>query len=353
MASGEKTEKATPKRRQEERRKGNIFQSRDFTSALGFLGVFSLLYAAGPYALGWFEEQLKQYLSGFSAFSDLSDAAALRFVSGFAVKSLLLSLPFLAAAAVLGFILDAAQTRLNFSVKRIKVDFKKINPATGLKRVFNLRSIVELIKNALKVAIVAVIVYGEIKSRLPGLVLLTEREISNSISYICQSLFAIVMKAGIAMTAFGVLDYFYQWWNYERQIRMSKQEIKDEYKQSEGDPQVRGRVREQQRRLSRMRVMQAVPQADVLIRNPTHYAVAVKYEQDKNHAPVVIAKGKDYLALKMVETAEKAGVRITENPPLARGLYAAVKTGREIPEEFYQAVAEVLAFVYGLQGGKR
>ena len=147
----------------------------------------------------------------------------------------------------------------------------------------------------------------------------------------------------------AIFDYVYQWWDYEKNLRMSKQEIKEEYKQSEGDPHVKGQIKERQQQMSRKRMMQSVPEADVVIRNPTHYAVAIQYDADQHSAPVVVAKGADALALRIVQIAEEAGVHVMENKPLARGLYETVDIDREIPEKFYQAVAEVLAFVYSLK----
>lgn len=349
----DKTEKATPKRREDERKKGNIFQSRDITSALGLIGGYWFLYAAGSTVFAYFQKLVRQYLTGFSDITDISTATANHFMRDFVLQSALLSLPFLIVAALLGFAFNVAQTRMNFSMKRLKPDFTKIDPIRGMKKIITMRSLVELLKSAVKIAITAVVLYTEIKARLPQILGLFDMELFSAGLWLCGSLFAIVMKIGMIMIAFGALDYFYQWWEYEKQLRMSKQEIKDEYKQTEGDPKIKGRIREQQKKMSMMRIMQQVPLADVVIRNPTHFAVAIKYDAKRDRAPVVVAKGQDYLALKIIEVAQTNKVSITENPPLARALYAAVKIGQEIPEEHYQAVAEVLAFVFNLRKGGR
>lgn len=159
----------------------------------------------------------------------------------------------------------------------------------------------------------------------------------------------IVLKVGLIFVAIAVADYVYQWWQYEKNLRMSKQEIKDEYKQTEGDPQIKAHIKSMQQQRARQRMMQAVPEADVVIRNPTHYAVAIKYNPEKNRAPMVVAKGMDSLALRIIEVAEESGVYITENRPLARALYESVELDAEIPDKFYKPIAEVLAFVYSLK----
>lgn len=353
IPDGGKTEKATPKRRQDERKKGNIFQSRDVTSAFGFLGMILFVKMAAPYFLSYLEKFLKGYLGGFSQANGLSQTQGAVLLSDFSTTILLLSLPCLLAAALIGFVLDAAQTRFIFTAEKLKFDISKINFFTGLKRLFNMRVFVELLKSAFKITIVAYVLYTEIKNRMPHFMRLQDKEISEAFFWTCDTVLNIAIKITLIMAAFAVLDYLYQWWDYERQIMMSKQAIKDEYKQTEGDPQIKRRIRDQQKRMSMMRIMQKVPLSDVVIRNPTHFAVAIQYDPKKDRAPIVLVKGQDYLALKIVDAAEKNNVQITENPPLARGLYATVEMGQEIPEEYYQAVAEVLAFVYNLKREKK
>ena len=301
-------------------------------------------------AVKYYYAYLYQYfIHSFTTITDvrvLTLASAKMYLAEFAVKSLLLSLPFLLVAATVAIFFHLAQTRMNFAFSRLKPDFSKINPIRGFKNLFSIRSVVELIKSIIKIVIVGAIIYSEIKGNFFGFGTMFDKSIIDSLTWTCKLIFDIVIKAGLYFLIFGILDYFYQWWDYERQIRMSFQDIKDEYKQSEGDPQVRGRIRERQRRMSMLRIAQKVPQADVVIKNPTHFAVAIKYNHEKDKAPRVIAKGQDYLALKIIEIAEANRITVSENPPLARGLYRSVALEQEIPEEYFQAVAEILVFVY-------
>jgi len=343
---GEKTEKPTPKKRQDERKKGNIFQSRDITSAIGILVLFMVMQALAPYFYGFVTNLFPRYLTDLASVSSLSTQGARNYLSDFVLKTSMLSMPFLIVAAVMGIAIDSAQTRMNVAFTRLKPDFSRLNPIKGLKKLITIRSVVELIKSMIKVAIVGTVLYTEIKNNLPGFACLLDKNIFHSFCYVCGMSVKIVIKAGLFLLLFGLLDYFYQWWEYERQLRMSRQDIKDEYKQTEGDPQLRGRLRERQRRLSMQRIAQNVPHADVVIKNPTHFAVAIKYDREQDKAPRVIAKGQDYLALKIIEIAEAHDICVIANPPLARGLYEATKLEQQIPEKFYQAVAEILVFVY-------
>ena len=304
ISQGEKTEKATDKKRREERRKGNIFQSRDLSSALGLLGLFLFINVAAPYFYNYMAYSMSQYFVSFAGVYELSSQGARNYISEFVIKTLLLSLPFLLVTAGLGMALTTAQTRGNFASERLKPDFTKLDPVKGISKLFNLRSLAELVKSILKIVIVGFVVYGEIKNSLPDYLKLLDKSVWEGLTWMCHAAFRIVIKAGLFLLLFGILDYFYQWWEYERQIRMSHQDIKDEYKQTEGDPQLKGRIRERQRRMAMLRMAQSVPQADVVIKNPTHFAVAVKYDRAKDRAPKVIAKGQDYLALKIIEIAD-------------------------------------------------
>ncbi len=297
---------------------------------------------------------LEQYLSSFAAINTLDVLTAKQYMSDLSIKILLLSLPVLIVSALLSGVLVAAQTRSNVAWSRIKPDFSKLNPIKGLKNLISLRSLTELLKSILKISVVTMVAYTEIKANFPAFISLLDKSILASFAWLCQTTFFIIIKIGIYLLAFGILDYFYQWWDYERQIRMSFQEVRDEFKETEGDPQIKGRIRERQRRMAMLRMAQKVPLADVVIKNPTHYAVAIKYDSPKDKAPKVIAKGQDYLALKIIEIAEANHIVVTANPPLARGLYESVALDQEIPEKYYQAVAEILVFVYTkLHGNNR
>jgi len=289
---------------------------------------------------------MEQYLGGFAGIQTLAPLDAKHYIDELAIKIMLLSLPLLVVSALLSAAFVAAQTRINFSAERLKPDFSRLNPISGIKKLITLRSLMELLKSILKVVVIAAVAYTEIKANFSGFISLFDKSILAAFAWLCHMTFFIVIKIGIYLLAFGILDYLYQWWDYERQIRMSFQEVKDEFKQTEGDPQIKGRQRERQRRMSMLRIAQKVPLADVVIKNPTHFAVAIQYDARKNKAPKVIAKGQDYLALKIIEIAEANHIVVTANPPLARGLYESVDLDQEIPEKYYQAVAEVLVFVY-------
>lgn len=353
MASNEKTEKATPKKKQDERKKGNIFQSQDITSALSLLGIFLALKLVGPFMFSLMKSMLQDSLTSFAKTTEITKVTALEILGNTMIKVMILSLPIGLACIVIAFIMSGAQTRFIFNMKQVRPKFSRINPLRGIKNMFSVRSVVELFKSIIKIAVIGIILYTDISANIPTIMKMLGADLLTSFAWVCDTIFSIVIKIGALLLAFGAADYFYQWWEYERQMRMTKQEVKDEFKQIEGDPQVKGRIRDMQRRMAAMRMMQKVPLADVVIKNPTHYAVALKYEPNKDKAPRVIAKGADYVALKIIETAEKHGITVTENRPLARGLYEAVEIDREIPEQFYQAVADVLAFVYSLRRRKR
>ncbi|MPM67523.1 Flagellar biosynthetic protein FlhB [bioreactor metagenome] len=275
-----------------------------------------------------------------------------RIMTGFVYDTLRIILPVCAAAMLISVILSGVQTRFKFTFSLLRPKLSRINPISGLKNIFSAKSFVELLKSLIKVTVIAIVLYTEIKTDIKQIINLPASETEEIITWIAKTAYGIVMKTAVIMGIFGAADYLYQWWSYERKIRMTKQEVKDEYKKLEGDPQVKGRIKEIQRKLSAMRMMQMVPKADVVIRNPTHYAVALKYEQKKDAAPIVIAKGKDYVAFKIIATAEKSGVYITENRPLARGLYESVELNQKIPEQYYKAVADILAFLYKLKKEK-
>jgi flagellar biosynthetic protein FlhB len=353
MPKDGKTEKASDKKKKDERKKGNIFQSKDITSSLGLIGIFVFLRIIGPFLFSYIKKITIDYLNMTLQFKSLNIKEASGFFTDVTIKTLITALPIVLAAAFFGTIINAAQTRFNFSMSQLKIKLSRINPIEGFKKIISLKSIVELIKSIIKIIILAEILYLEISANLVTVLSISDKDISETLMWLGNLIFWIVIKVCLAMFVFGIFDYFYQWWNYEHELRMSKQDVKDEFKQVEGDPQLKGRIREIQRKMAAKRMMQNVPTADVIIRNPTHYAVAIKYDPEIDRSPKVIAKGQGYVALKIIEIAEEHKITITENRPLARGLYEAVDIDGEIPSQFYQAVAEVLAFIYNLKKRKR
>ena len=256
--------------------------------------------------------------------------------------------PVLLVAIVAAVAATFAQTRFLVSTESMKPKFSRISPLQGIKRLFSLKSLVETLKNLIKIVLLLAIIYMSVRDMFLESSRYLYTDLSVSVAYLVQIAEAMVLRISIAFVAVAAVDFFYQWWDYERQMKMTKQEVKEEYKQMEGDPQVKGKIKEIQRRRAQQRMMQQVPGSDVVIRNPTHVAVALRYKPDIDDAPVVVAKGLDELALRIVAVAEENGVAVIENVPLARSLYADAPLDRMIPMEFYGPVAEVLVYVLKL-----
>ncbi|WP_312643808.1 flagellar biosynthesis protein FlhB [Hydrogenoanaerobacterium sp.] len=347
--AGEKTEKATPKRKQDERKKGNIFQSRDVIAVFSLVIMFYSIKALSPHITNYLSKCIRDFfeLAGTMKTISVMDTRQL-LLDGLLIFALT-ALPLLMLSSVLAIVLTGMQTKMLFSGEAMRFKASRISPLQGFKRMFSIRSLVEIIKAILKIVLLGWIVYNNFIKRMVGFPRLLDMSVQEAVVFIGESIMSLVSTTAMVFAFIAAFDYFYQWWDYEKNLRMSKQEIKEEYKQTEGDPQIKGKIKEKQQQMAQKRMMQNVPSADVVIRNPTHYAVAIQYDPEKNRAPVVVAKGADRVALKIIEIAEQHDVVITENRPLARGLYETVDLDREIPDEFYQAVAGVLAFVYNLK----
>lgn len=345
----EKTEQATPKRKQDERKKGNVFKSTDLVTAFSLLISFYALKAMGPIIMSTTQSLIRQYFAKAGEQTTITANDCRIFLIDGCRTMALTALPLLLISALVAIVVTMAQTRMLVSGEAIKFKFSHLNPLSGLKKMFSLRSFVELLKASAKIAILLYIVYDKLLDFLPRFKTLMDMELLQALSMLGEFIMSIVLTGGVVFLMLAVADYAYQWWEYEKNLRMSKQEIKEEYKHTEGDPQIKGKIKERQRKQAMSRMMQSVPQADVVIRNPTHYAIAIKYDHENDRAPIVLAKGTDYMALRIVAVAEEHHITTLENRPLAHGLYDAVEIGREIPEKFYQPVAEVLAFVYSLK----
>lgn len=347
--AGEKTEQATPKRKQDERKKGNIFQSQEVLIVFTLLATFYSLKLLGPWMLGTIKKGVADYLGMLGTVTEITaEGLQSYFIDGCIIFAST-ALPLLMIGGLTAIVLTLAQTRLLVSTKSMAFKANRMNPLQGLKKLFSMRAMVEMIKAIAKIVVLGFIVYNVFMDYVPSLPDLMDMEVGPAIEKTGEMILSIVQSVAIASAFVAAADYFYQWWDYEKNLRMSKQEIKEEYKQTEGDPQVKGKIKERQQQQARRRMMQNVPSADVVIRNPTHYAVAIKYIPERNSAPMVVAKGVDSLALRIVAVAEEHNVTVIENRPLARGLYETVDLDREIPETYYQAVAEVLAFVYSIK----
>ena len=347
MADSSKTEKATPKKRRDERKKGNIFFSNDAVSVAVLLASFAVIRVLGVGAVSQVEAFLR-YCMGLAASVETMELTGV--LNGLLVQFCLTFLkaagPILAAAVAVGIAVTLFQTQMLLSGESLKPKWDRLNPIQGFKRLFSLRSIIEALKGILKIGILLLLMYQFISGIVDLFTKYFYTDLISASAHIFDTAFQMVMEIMVAYLVLAGADIFYQWWEYERQIRMSKQEIKEEFKQMEGDPQVKGKIKETQRRMAQSRMMQQVPKADVVIRNPTHFAVALRYRPEQDAAPVVLAKGQDELALRIVRKAEESHVAVVENVPLARALYAATELNRPIPPELYNAVAEVLVYLY-------
>ncbi|KNZ42636.1 flagellar biosynthesis protein FlhB [Acetobacterium bakii] len=346
MAQSDKTEKATPKKKKDERKKGNAYQSKDVVSVIllfmGFflisqLGLFIVLQIRGLYQGQMAKIGELQTLTVTTCMQILRESIQVFFIA---------TLPIVIVLAISAIIMVGVQTGFLVSGDLIKFKHSRISLMQGIKRLFSLRSLMELAKSIVKVLLVLITIYTFVKGLLTVAPDLLSTQLNESISYMGEQIIAMVTKICLIFSVVAILDYAYQKYDYEKKLMMTKQEIKDEYKQSEGDPQIKGKIKEKQRQMSQNRMMQQVPTADVIVRNPTHFAIALKYDIDHDAAPIIIAKGKDSLALRIVEVGEKHNVPIKENRLLARGLYEMAEVNDYIPAELYQAVAELIAWVY-------
>ena len=349
MADSSKTEKATPKKRRDERKKGNVFLSQDAVAVVTLLGSFAMFWVMS----GKIAEQLAGFMRFCFTQCDLAGGLGIGdILHEIVMQSLGLIartvLPITLVTALCAVVATFAQTRLLVSSELMKPKFSRINPLEGFKRLFSLKSVIDALKGILKICILMVIVYMSINGMFHESAKYLYVDLRASSAHLFSQGMSMIIKIGIAFIAWATLDFMYQWWDYERNLRMSKQEIKEEYKQTEGDPQIKGKIKEMQRRRAQSRMMQQVPQADVVIRNPTHFAVALRYHPDEDAAPIVLAKGMDELALRIVRVAEENKVAVIENVPLARALYADADLDQEIPPELYNPVAEVLVYIFRL-----
>ena len=352
---GEKTEPATQKKLSDARKEGQVAKSKEIANGIGLMALFLVLKIwTGKMGVSFLETfeviynripHVVNFIGGTAP-----DRELILLLRQGAIQILMIILPILLIGVAVAFGSNIWQVKWKPTTKPMKPKLSKLDPIKGFKKIFSANSLVELVKAFIKIFIIVWLAYGYIKSRTGYLILLYDMEIMPALQLILK----VVTDLGIRISAiymiFAFGDYAYQKWKFAEDMKMTKQEVKEEYKNSEGDPQIKGKIRSKMMEVSRRRMMQALPQADVVITNPTHYAVAIKYDPAVSDAPVVIAKGQDYLAQKIKEVARENKVEIVENKPLARMLFANVEVGEAVPPEMYQAVAEVLAFVYHLKG---
>ncbi|QYR19757.1 flagellar biosynthesis protein FlhB [Paenibacillus sp. sptzw28] len=352
LFSQEKTERATPKKRQEARQKGQVAKSPELPAAFILLFVFLSFIMLGGYykerLLRMFGLILEQKLG-----MEVSMGNVVSLFSDLMLQGILLLLPMLAVAVVVALIGNYLQVGILLTGEPLKLKFSKLSPINGFKTIFSMRSVAEFVKNILKLVLIGLIVFFTLWNERGHILSLARVPVESMFSYVASITIRLGLEIGAILVVLAALDYFYQRYEHEKSLKMSKQDIKDEYKKSEGDPFIKGKIRERQRRMALQRMMQDVPKADVVITNPTHFAIALQYDGTKMEAPKVIAKGMDYVALRIKEVAKEHRIITMENKPLARALYERAEIGETIPADLFQAVAEVLAYVYKLKGKVR
>ncbi|HID11040.1 MAG TPA: flagellar biosynthesis protein FlhB [Candidatus Latescibacteria bacterium] len=345
----ERTEQATPRRRQEARRRGSVAKSMEVNSALALLGGTLVLYVWGGHMLRGMADVVQGVLAGTGT-ARLTPVEVQRYASAGLVFLGTLLGPFLAAMVVFGLAANYAQVGVLFSGEPLVPRWDRINPAAGFKRMFSKRALFELLKGVFKIVLVGWVAYGVLRGRMEKFFEMADWDVGEVFGFIASTAFMVLVKSGLVLLILALLDYGFQRWEYERTLKMTRQELKEEFRQTEGDPLVRARIRSLQRQLARQRMMQAVSKADVVVINPTLLAVALMYIPEKMEAPQVVAKGARKLAERIREIAMEYKVPIVEDPPLARLLYRRVEVGQQIPMELYQAVARILAYIFQLRG---
>lgn len=349
---GEKTEPATPKKLEKAREEGQVAKSQDINTAVLLLILFGCLRIFGGYMLERISDMFQFLYGSISDFTDAGfDTARVMSLMRYGMGEILLTiLPILALGVLGAFVSNVVQVKWKVTTKPMRPKLSKINPISGFKRFFSKDKLIEFLKAVLKLAVLFYVVYSSLQNEWGMIVNIYQIGLWPAVSLIVDTVLNVAFKISIVFLVLAFADWAYQKHKFKTDMKMTKQEVKDEYKNAEGNPQIKGQIRRKMQEASRRRMMQALPEADVVITNPTHLAVALKYDKEAAEAPVVIAKGADFLAEKIKETARENQIEIVENKPLARMLYHNVELGQQIPPELYQMVAEILAYVYERQG---
>jgi len=351
FADPDKTEKATPRKRQKAREEGQVPISRELVSGLGFLFTSMVFILLGKRLIDALITSTQSVFeisdNDIRTLEDFIIYASQTFRPAFLVVAILVL-----GTALFSLIIGLLQTRFLFTFKPLKMDLNRLNPITGLKRMFSLRSLFELLKAILKLAIIGFVGYSVIKGNFDKVLLTVDSSLIDGTLIMWGVLSELIIKCGIALIVVSIADYYYSRYEYEQNIKMTKQEIKEEFKEIEGNPEIKRRQRQIMMQFAMHRMMQEVPKASVVITNPTHFACALKYDPEEDFAPKLVAKGVDKVALRIIDIARKNDVPIVRNPRLAREIYYSTELGDIIPEKLYKAVAEVLAYVYTLREGR-
>lgn len=351
---GEKTEPATAKKLKDAREEGKVVKSRELNSAFGLIVLFLCLKIFVSY-VG--QKLIAVFTYAYGQMADfvlineknLSTQAIASLFKNIILQWMLIVLPFFAFGVIIALLVSIVQVGWKVSTKPMKPELSKFNPINGFKRMFSKDSVFELVKSIVKIGLISYMAYASIRDHQNELFILYDLELNQAIALVGGLVIDVGFKISLVYLIVGIADFVYQKHKFNEDMKMTKQEVKDEFKNTEGDPQIKGRQRRKMQEVSQKRMMQDVPKADVVITNPTHFAVALRYDTKESTAPVVVAKGADYIAQKIKEIAKDNQIEIVENKPLARMIYHNVDVGAEIPPELYQAVAEVLAYVYRLK----
>lgn len=352
---GEKTEQATPKKLKDARKEGQVAKSKELGLGIGLLVMFLLLkFFVGNLGSRFMQlfELVYNKIPDFTSMvaGEISNWDFMIIFRETMIEMLIMMLPFAGAAVVAGMIVEIFQVQWNPTSKPLMPKLSKMNPINGFKKLFSLNALVELLKSIIKIGLIIWVAYSTLKKEWNDLFILYDMPIEQAIALMGDIVIDLGIKISLVYLILAFADWFYQKWKFNEDMKMTKQEVKDEYKQAEGDPKIKGKIRQKMMQASQRRMMQDLPKADVVITNPTHFAVAIKYDADLYDAPYVVAKGCDHLAAKIKEVAKDNKVEIVENKPLARMLYYNVELGSVIPPELYKAVADILAMVYKMQG---
>ena len=351
LGESERTEQPTPRRRQEARRRGNVARSADLNSALVLLTGIVILSLSAKFFLNQIIGIQRDIFQNLSRIELTSDSVRFYFITGITVVLKTLA-PLIVSVFMIGMLANYLQVGVIFTGEPLLPRLDKINPITGFRRIFSWKALAELIKGILKAIIVGYIIYVTLRPHWRDYLPLMDQGVRGILKFLGGMGFKLALRTSLALLLLAFLDYSFQKWQYEKSLRMTKEEVKEEYKEHEGDPLIKARIRSLQREMARRRMLTEVPGADVVITNPFHIAVALKYDAGKMAAPRVVAKGARLLAEKIKEVAQKHGVPIVEDKPLAQALYKFTKVGDEIPVSLYKAVAEILAYIYRLKGKK-
>ena len=342
----EKTEAPSQKKRDDARDEGQVAYSKEVGSALLLGGFLLLFWSSGKAMVQKFEEAFVYTFSNLNQWAELDISLIGRISQIYLEATLIILLPFFGVAVGVGIFASVAQVGFKITGKPLMPKFEKINPLKGIGRIFSKQSLSELVKSLFKMGVIIYLGYQVLEESWQDIQNLAAQDPRALLAETTHVAGIFAFRLFIALLAMAAFDYMFQRWDLEQKLKMSKQDIKEEMKQAEGDPHIKARIRQVQQEMSRARMMQEVPKADVVVTNPTHFAVALQYDREVMTAPRVLAKGADFLAFRIIEIARENEVIVYESPPVARGLYFQTEIGDEIPEDFYRAMAEILAFVY-------